>query len=159
VRDALIRSEIQLKCGKPLKNPSLFVELKTKRDGNLIKETVFRYPINKAHDGINQIDGFSIPIGNYSKIAPFLTPDIKSVDENHYSVNKRLCLIDPSLYFLFMGLDTDKENCCDLIDEWVPKISPIVKYIASLKLEKADQVIKQIYPLLDVVLIRILLTY
>jgi hypothetical protein len=160
MRDALIRSEIQLKCGKPLKNPSLFVKLKTKKDGNLVRETVFRYPIDKTHDGINQIDGFSIPIGNYSKIAPFLSPDIKSsIDENHYSVNKRLCLIDPSLYFLFMGLDTDKANCCDLIDEWTPEISPVVTRIASLKLEKTDQIIKQIYPLLDVVLIRNLLEY
>jgi hypothetical protein len=162
VSDALIRSEIQLKCGKALKNPSLFVELKTKKEGNLIKETVFRYPMNKTHDGMNQIDGFSIPIGNYSKIAPFLSPDLKSaLDENHYSVDKRLLLIDPSLYFLFMGLDSDKRNCCDLIDEWAPKLPPIVNYIANLKVprEKTDQVIEQIYPLLDVVLIRNLLEY
>lgn len=160
---SLIRNEILLKNGQILKNPSLFVELKTKNGGHLVKETIFRYPINKeAYDGVSQIDGLSIPIGNYPKIAPYISPDIKSAfDNKHYSIDKRLRLIDPSLYFLFMGLTSDKKCSCDLVKDWAPKIPPIVNSISKLKVprEKTDRVVKDIYPLLDVVLIRNLLEY
>ena len=53
----MIRNEILLKCKILLRNPSLFVELKTKNEGQLIREAVSRYPTNNAHDGLNQIDG------------------------------------------------------------------------------------------------------
>jgi len=159
----LIRNEILLKNGQILKNPSLFIELKTKKDGHLVKETIFRYPINEeAYDGINQIDGLSIPIGNYQKIAPYISPDLKSAfDEEHYSLDKRLRLIDPSLYFLFMGLTADKKCSCDLIKDWAPKIPPIVNSISNLRVprEKTDRVVKDIYPLLDAALTRNLLEY
>ncbi len=153
---------IALKNGQVLKNPSLFIELKTKNDGKLVKETIFRYPINKEHDSINQIDGLCIPIGNYSKIAPFISPDIKSAfDENHYSIEKRLRIIDPSLYFLINGTKPDKKCCCDLIGEWTPNTPRKIAEISELKAskEKTDRVIDEVYPLLDVVLIRNLLEY
>lgn len=159
----MIKNETALKCKIHLKNPSLFVELKTKKEAHLIREAVSRYPMNKAHDGLNQIDGLTIPIGNYPQIAGFLGADLKSAfsDTPHYSLDKRIRLIDPSLYFLFMGKTQDKQNCCELIEQWAPKIPPIVQSIANsrLPMEKTDRVIKEIYPLLDVVLIRNLLQY
>ena len=105
---------------------------------------------------------FSIPIGNYPQIANFLGADLKSTfDETHYSLDKRIRLIDPSLYFLFMGKTSDKKNCCNLIEQWTPKIPPIIQSIANERIprEKTDRVIREIYPLLDVVLIRNLLQY
>ncbi len=158
----MIRNEMQLKSKITLKNPALFVEVKTKNEAKLIREAVSRYPVNKAHDGLNQIDGLSIPIGNYHQIASFLGADLKSAfDENHYSLDKRIRLIDPSLYFLFMGKAQDKKNCCELIKQWAPKIPPIVQSIADSRLprEKTDRVIRELYPLLDVVLIRNLLQF
>lgn len=158
----MIRNEVLLKCGKILKNPSLFINPRTKTEGKLIAETIFRYPVNGAHDGINQIDGITISIGDYSKIAPCLVPDLKSsFDPNYYSVDKRIRVIDPSLYILFTGLDSDKEACCSVMEQWIPQLPNIVGRIAKIKSqkEKTDQSIKQIYPLLDVRLIQNLLEY
>ena len=161
--DALIKNEIPLKNGQILKNPSLFVELKRKREANLVRETIFRYPINNDnHDGINQIDGFNIPLSSYADVAPHLHPDLKSAfDENHYSIDKRIRLIDPSLYLLFMGSGSDKKECCDVLKDWLPSLPPIVESISDLKSlrEKADRSIREIYPLLDVVLAQKLFEY
>ncbi len=158
----MIKSETQLKCKIPFKNPSLFIEIKSKNEAKLLHEAVFRYPVNKDHDGLNQIDGLTVPIGNYAQISPFLGSDLKAAfGKDHYPLNKRIRLIDPSLYFLFMGKKQDKKNCCNLIKNWAPKIPPIVQSIADTKAprEKTDRVIKELYPLIDVVLIRNLLQY
>lgn len=160
---ALIRNEIVLKNGQTLKNPSLFLELRSKNEGKLVKETNFRYPLDRnAHDGINQIDGFNISICNFSKVAPYLTPDLKSAfGEDCYSMNERICLIDPSLYFLFMGSASDKKKSCEIMGNWVPSLSSILENISSVKSQriKLDMAIRDIYPLLDIVLTRNLLEY
>jgi hypothetical protein len=123
----MLLSETPLKCGKFLKNPSLFMQLKTKNDGNLFLETVFRYPISRDHDGLNQIDGITTSLGDYEKVSPYLVNDIKGAfDPNHYSVSKRIRIIDPSLNILFSGLEADKNACCHVLKQWVPQISETV---------------------------------
>jgi len=151
-----------LKCGKTLKNPSLFINPRTKTEGKLVAETISRYPLNETHDGISQIDGITISIGDYSEIVPYLAPNLKSsFDPNHYSADKRIRIVDPSLYILFTGLDSDKEACCGVMGQWVQQLSTIVNRITKIKSqkEKTDQCIQQIYPLFDVKLTQNLLEY
>lgn|GEM_PF-2699773 len=155
-------NERLLKCHKTLKTPSLFINARTKIEGKLISETVIRYPLNKANNGINQIDGIVISSGDHSKIAPFLVPDIRAhLDPDFYSTDKRIRLVDPAIHFLFSGLERDKDACCSVIEEWTPKLANIVNSIAEIKSmrEKIDQSIKQIYPFLDAVLIQRLLEF
>ena len=156
-------NETLLKCGKTLRNPSLFINAKTKTDGKLIAETIFRYPINDGHDGLNKIDGVIISMGDYAKVAPsLLVSNLKAAfDPNYYSAEKRIRLIDPSLHILFSGLELDKDTCCEIIDQWIPQFSNLVSSISKIKesKEKIDQGIREIYPLLDVVLIRNILEF
>lgn len=158
----MITNEKLLKCGKILKTPSLFINAKTKADGKLIKETIIRYPLNKANNGISQIDGIVISSGDYSAVAPFLVPDIRAqLDPSFYSADKRIRLIDPATHFLFSGLEKDKDACCSVVEKWLPQLSNVVNSVARIdaQKEKLDSSIQRIYPLLDAVLIQRLLEF
>lgn len=149
----LPEKEVKLKCGKSFNAPALFVNARTKKEAHLLKETINRYPINKDHDGLNQIDGIVVSIKEYHKVSPFLVKKkLKDFGEEHYSIDDRIQIIDPSSYLPFMGTRQDKEAFCNAVKEWMPELQSIIDQIAVIKSQKTKikEYMKKIYPLLDV---------
>ena len=111
-----------LKCGKKLVAPALFIHIQTKRECQIVKDAVERYPIDKKNEGLNNIDGMIASLKDWEEIAPFLTKkNLGEFDENHYSLSARIRLMDPSLYFPFMGEKPDKESFCE-VTRWIPEL-------------------------------------
>lgn len=145
--------KVKLKSGKSFRIPALFVNIRTKKEAKLLKETINRHPLSKNHDGLNQIDGINVSIKDHHKVSPFLVKKkLKDFGEGHYSIDDRILIIEPSSYLPFMGTARDKEAFCNALKEWVPDLENIIGKIGILKSQKnkIDECIKQIYPLFDV---------
>ena len=145
--------EVKLKSGKSFKFPALFVNVRTKKEARLLKETINRYPVNKNHDGLNQIDGIVVSIKDYYKVSPSLVKKkLKDFGEGHYSIDERVLIIEPSCHLPFMGRTPDKRAFCNSVVEWIPEIQSKINRITIIKSQKnkIDEYIKEIYPLLDV---------
>jgi hypothetical protein len=150
-----------LKSGKNIKTPALFVNVRTKKEAHLLKETINRYPVNKNLDGLNQIDGIVVSIKDHHAVSPFLVRNKITDFAGKYSTDERSLIIDPSCYLPFMGLDQDKEAFCKTVSEWIPELQDKVNQITVMESQKSkiEEYMKQIYPLLDVRLIQGLLEF
>jgi len=145
--------KVTLKSGKSFDSPALFVNARTKKEAHLLKETINRYPINKDHDGLNQIDGIVVSAKDYHKVSPFLAKKkLKDFGEGHYSIDDRILIIDPSSYLPFMGTRQDKEAFCNTVAEWIPELQNIINQITVIESQKTkiEKYMSEIYPLLDV---------
>jgi len=156
------KKKITLKSGKSIKTPGLFVNVRTKKEAHLLKETINRYPIDKNHDGLNQIDGIVVSIKDHHIVSPFLLKNkITDFVAGKYSIDARILVIDPSCYLPFMGLDPDKEAFCKTVAPWIPELQNIINQITVMQSQKSkiEEYMKQIYPLLDVTVIRSFLEF
>ncbi len=155
-------SKIILKSGKNIRTPALFVNIRTKKEAHLLKETINRYPIDKNNDGLNHIDGIVVSIKDYQTVSPFLVKD--KIDEfavGKYPIDARTLIIDPSCYLPFMGSDPDKQAFCKTVVQWIPELQNIIDQITVLESQKSkiEEYMKRIYPLLDVTVIRSFLEF
>lgn len=149
-------NKIELKCGKTFSAQSLFINPQTKKEGQILATCINRYPVNKNHDGLNQIEGIIASIKDWSKISPFYRRGLRSyIKEDKYRLFDRIRLIDPSLYIPFQGMKSHKEAFCKEV-EWLPELWSIVNRISSIRSQKLkiESYMREIYPLLDSVAIK-----
>jgi hypothetical protein len=138
-------SDIDLKCGKKLKFPSMFINIKNNMEARILRNIITAY---KNSDGINQIDGIYISIKDWNKVSGLIKTSY--IEKPNYPLTDRTILIDPSLYLLFSGFDDDKISLSDSIPQLEP-LQPIINEISkhTSQRDKIYENIDKVYPLLD----------
>jgi hypothetical protein len=138
-------NEIDLKCGKKLKFPSMFINIKNNMEARILRNIITAY---KNSDGINQIDGIYTSIKDWNKVSGLIKTSY--IEKPNYPLTDRAILIDPSLYLLFSGFDDDKISLTDSIPQLEP-LKPIINEISkqTSQRDKIYENIDKVYPLLD----------
>jgi len=152
----MFSNKIYLKCKKSLTLPSMFVYLRYESEAEILRKIEARYT-NESNDGLNQIDGIATSIKDWQRI---FSPIFQGYlyDEPKYKLIDRIKLIDPSLYLLFTGTDSDKNALLDNIES-SSRLKSVVNEISLLssQKDKTDKNIDNLYPLLDIYFVRNLL--
>jgi len=150
---------VELKCGKSFKAPSMFVNPRFPKEGKILREIVARYPETEDRDGLNQIDGIVVSIKDWASISPYIFSGYVVEDKKRYKLKDRVLIIEPGLYMLFTGVESDKDSLLEVIG--IRELAKTVNKISSVvsQKEKIDLGIEYLYPLLDAKVIQSLLKF
>jgi len=158
-------NRIKLKSGKEYGNPSIFVNPQSGFDGRILQEVNKRYGGVDGHYGINQIDGIVVSIKDWDRVSKTLRLNQKTRQtklggekeefNQQRTLKSRVLIIDPNIDILFRGFKNDKKQLLKTgifsteIEEVVEKINKIKE-----NKKKVSTQIDELYPLLDIKIIR-----
>ncbi len=152
-----------LKTGKSIVFPALFVNPQHSTEARLLREANERYPIRTGL-GIKHIDGVVVSLKDWADVKAGLLLSQRVIDENlprrGYPLRDRVLIIDPSLFVLFQGTRTDKERLFEtelFPDKLRGAISQVS--IGQKPIDKIDRAMEIVYPQLDSRLILNLLRF
>ncbi|MGH2638515.1 MAG: hypothetical protein ACRDF4_04435, partial [Rhabdochlamydiaceae bacterium] len=143
------------KSKKGFHGGAMFLSLQSSKDARIFRQTVISSPYRETQ----HIEGVWIPLRRYAEVSDHLNMDTSFEFDDNHQLSSRVKAIDLELHFLFMGFQKDKEELLSL-NVFSAQIRQAVKDVSAPRIErgvavekkyweKLDQVVANVYPLLD----------